>query len=462
MTGRTMLLQIITFTATFILTILLSPAVFGVFFVVSAVISFLTYFSDIGLAAALIQKKEEPGRVELVSVFTLQQAIVITLLAAAYFLVPYISLFYRLSHEGIFLLNALLISFFLSSLKTIPSILLERKLEFSRLVIPQILETLAFYLTAVILAYLGMGVASFAWAAVLRGLVGLVSIYFVSPWMPGLGFSYRAVKSLITFGLPFQTNSLLALVKDDLLTLYLGKVLPFAHVGYLGWAKKWAETPLRLIMDSVIRVTFPAFSRIQNDKILLKKALEKAVLFLALFILPASVFLAIYIRPLMFIVPRYAKWNEALTAFYFFSASSVLAAFSSPLVNALNALGGIKKTLFLMVIWTGMTWIMVPFLTRIYGFNGWAYASVAISLTVFLPVSMLKKEVNFKILPNILKPFLMTAASALFALATLPLAKDIYSLAVLLLISGAIYLTLSWIWLKREIKPYLPRLISSA
>jgi hypothetical protein len=36
-------------------------------------------------------------------------------------------------------------------------------------------------------------------------------------------------------------HSFLALVKDDLLTVFLGKVLPFAQVGYIDWAKKWAE-----------------------------------------------------------------------------------------------------------------------------------------------------------------------------------------------------------------------------
>ena len=58
LTSRTLILQAISFISTFILTILLSPSVFGVFFIVSAVISFLTYFSDICLASSLVQKKE--------------------------------------------------------------------------------------------------------------------------------------------------------------------------------------------------------------------------------------------------------------------------------------------------------------------------------------------------------------------------------------------------------------------
>ena len=39
------------------LTIFLTPAVFGLFYVVSAIVAFLGYFSDVGRSAALIQKK---------------------------------------------------------------------------------------------------------------------------------------------------------------------------------------------------------------------------------------------------------------------------------------------------------------------------------------------------------------------------------------------------------------------
>src|SRR5438128_1890050 len=56
--SRTLFIQIISFIVNILLTIYLTPAIFGIYFVVSAVIAFLQYFSDIGLAAALIQKKE--------------------------------------------------------------------------------------------------------------------------------------------------------------------------------------------------------------------------------------------------------------------------------------------------------------------------------------------------------------------------------------------------------------------
>ena len=168
------------------------------------------------------------------------------------------------------------------------SVLLERRLAFDRLVIPQIVETLGFYTVAVYLAWKGEGITSFTWAVLVRGVLGLVTMYIVEPWVPALVFSRQSAKKLMSFGLPFQMNSFLALLKDDLLTLFLGRVLPFAEVGYIGWAKKWAEVPLRLIMDSVVRVTFPTYSRLQHDKALLVKAIDKTIFGLAGAILPIS------------------------------------------------------------------------------------------------------------------------------------------------------------------------------
>src|SRR3989344_2533840 len=125
LTTRTFFIQVVSFSANFLLTIFLSPAVFGVF-VVSAVIAFLSYFSDVGLAAALIQKKENITKEDLKTTFTIQQILVVILVILVLVFSTTIGKFYNLQNDGILLIQALAISFFLSSLKTIPSILLER------------------------------------------------------------------------------------------------------------------------------------------------------------------------------------------------------------------------------------------------------------------------------------------------------------------------------------------------
>lgn len=457
LTARTFILQLISFIATFILTILLSPSIFGIYFVVSAVISFLSYFSDFGLAAALVQKKAEPTREELVSAFTLQQILIGSVCSISLVFTPHIGKFYGLNNDGIILLQALLVSFFISSLKTIPSVLLERKLRFELLVIPQILETLAFYIVAILLAYWGFGIVSFAWASLIRGIVGLIAIYFVSPWSIGLGFSYGGIKHLLNFGIPFQANSLLALIKDDLMTLFLGKILPLSQVGYLGWAKKWAEAPLRLIMDNIIRVTFPAYSRLQGNRELLGKAIGKSFFFLGLFIFPISMLLILFINPMIYLIPKYMKWLPALIPFYLYAVSSVLSSFSSPIVNALNAIGKIKFTLILMVFWTVLTWILVPYFSFQWGYQGAAFAGFVISTTAVIPILMIRKIVYFPVLKNIYKPFVATLIMSVPTFLILSVSLRWETTIAALIVGIIIYGLIIWIWVKEEIRPYLPR-----
>lgn len=412
LTARTFLLQVVAFGATFLLTIFLSPETFGIFYVVSAIISFLGYFSDIGLAAALIQKKEEVTREDLSTTFIIQQALVLVLVFFSLIFSQTIALFYGLDASGVWLFRALTIAFFLSSLKTIPSVLLERKLAFDRLVIPQIVETLGFYIVAVYLAWRGYGISSFTWAVIARGVTGLVAMYCIEPWFPTVAFSHESVKKLMTFGVPFQLNSFLALLKDDLLTVFLGKILPFAHVGYIGWAKKWAEVPLRLFMDSLMRVTFPAYSRMQEDEKVLSRAIEKTLFALSASIFPIYSGMLFFIHFLMQLIPKYSQWEPALLSFYLFVFSSILAGLTSPLMNALNATGKVRITLTFMIIWTVATWFFTSICVYLFGYNGVAAALLIVGSSIYFVVRKVQKIIPFAFWKSIWSPLVATLAQS--------------------------------------------------
>ena len=328
--SRTFVIQLITFLTNFLLTVFLTPSVFGVFFVVSAAIAFLGYFSDIGLAAALIQKKEQITERELRITFTIQQILVIIVVIIALLLSNIIGSFYNLNKAGIYLFDALAISFFLSSLKTIPSVILERNLRFSKLVIPQIVETIFFSVTAVVLAVKGYGVTSFTIAVLARGISGLIAMYIIAPWKIGFGFSREIASKLLTFGVPFQANSFLALAKDDLFVAYLGKVLPLAQVGYIGFAQKWAFTPLRLIMDNIIRITFPSFSRLQHEKDILSKAIEKSIFAATFFIFPSLMGLVMLAPYFINIIPKSFPYFSIISSIFLKTFSPVQDLISNP------------------------------------------------------------------------------------------------------------------------------------
>ena len=440
LTGRTFLLQIISFFGFFLLTVFLGQEEIGLFFAISELVAILGYFSDVGLAAALIQKKEKPKVEDIRSTFTIQQILVLTLLIIIFCLSPWLRRFYNIDSTGFFLLVSLLIGFFLASLKTVPSVLLERKLKFDLLVVVEIVESFLFYGLAVFLAWQGWGVASYAWAVLARGVAGVILIYCFSPWPVGLAFEKDSLRHLLKFGVPYQANTFLAVIKDRLMNVFLWKIVGATGVGILGWAQKWAQMPLRFVMDAVMKVTFPAYARMQADKKELKKAVEKTLFFLGLIIFPLLVGITVLAQPLVHLIPKYGKWEIALIALYLFLVNSFWAAVTTPLMNALTAVGKIKIVFKLMVMWTVLTWVIYPILAIKYGFNGVALGAALVSFSSAIAIWLTKKYIDFKFFAPLLKPTigcLVMGFGLLFLRNFLPL--NIFSLILLIFIGGLLY-----------------------
>lgn len=413
LTSRTFLIQILGIVASFILTIYLDPESFGIFFVVSSIIVFFNYFSDIGLAASLIQKKDTPTLNEYRNVFTTQQILVLTLIIPSIIIAPQIAQFYTLDKEGLYLLYAFLASFLLSSLKTIPTVMLERSLSFEKLIIPQILENLVYNVALIFFVISGFGVNSFTIAVLLRGVVGLVATYFVQPWKIGFAFSYPTVRSLMRFGIPFQMNSILALLKDDLLAIFIAKILPLSTVGYIGFAQKWAFLPLRLVMDNVIKVTFPSYSRLQDDKLALARLVEKSLFLISLFIFPITIGVIMLAPHFVEYFPGYQKWQPALLALGFYSLNAVVASVSVPLTNFLNSIGKIKITLYFMIFLTISTWVLTIILVGFYGYNGVALASFLVAASGLGIVYFVKKYIRFSFVRQVYRQLIASIGMAL-------------------------------------------------
>ena len=450
--SRTFFIQILGIFASFILTIYLSPSDFGVFFIVSSFVVFLNYFSDIGLAASLIQRKEEPSLQEFRNAFTIQQLLVLVLIVPCFLLSPQIASFFHIEGTGIYLLYAFLISFLLSSLKTIPTVILERRLDFHKLVIPQIAENLVYNMTLILMAIGGYGVTSFTVAIVLRSIVGLVIIYIISPWKIGFAFDTKVLKGLMSFGIPFQINSLLALVKDDLINIYIGKVLPLTQVGYIGFAQKWAFLPLRLVMDNVIKIMFPSLSRLQHDKNALRIVVEKSLFVISFFIMPTAVGFIMLSPYFIDLIPSYQKWAPAYISIVFFALNTVVGSLSTPITNFLYATGKAKITLYFMTGWTTLTWILTPLFIIKFGYNGVAIASFLVALSTLSIYFVARRYITFSFVRPILKPLFTSLLMMLFIYLTKDFITSLPILLVEVLLAAGLYFAVILYFTKNDIR----------
>jgi len=438
-------IQAISFFGFFILTILLKKEEIGLFALIVEIIGILAYFSDIGLAAALIQQKDEVTRDELRTTFLIQQILVF--LGLTIFFILNRNNFY----QNPYLILALCFSFVCASLKTIPSVLLERKLNFKILSTIDIAENLSFYIIAVFMAFLGFGTNSYTIAVIARSLLGLIWIYKTSPWPIGFQFSLPALKKLFRFGIPFQLNSFIAMVKDRVPNILVARYIGLSNFGLLSWAQKGPRTPLSF-MDAIQRVTFPTFARMQDNKEILTASIKKSIFFIALFIFPALTGIALIAPNIIHIIPRYLKWEPAIFPLYLYCISFAIAAITTPLTNAFNAVGKITITTGLMIMWTVLTWIFFPILSIKFGYIGTAYAALIVGSSSIVVWIIAKKIFNFSTITNIIHPLI---ASLLMLILLLPLNIFIQNYiinAILKIIFGLIiYCLYQWVFSKKEI-----------
>lgn len=402
--ARTVFLQATSLVAFFLLGIFLSPSAIGIFIAVSALLRIFTLFTDVGLGAALIQKKEELDEDDLKTTFTIQEFLVTTAVLIGFYVTPLVARYAKLDHQGVFLYQVLLVTLFISSLKALPSLLLERKLAFETQVIPQIAEALVFNFLVVLLAYKGFGVDSYSWAILVSALVGLPIYYLLSPWKVRLGFTRHKARHLLSYGIAYQGKSVLAVIKDDLLTVFLTGLVGTAGVGYWGWAQRWAYSPFRLIVDSVTKVTFPAYSRVQHDQEALRKGIEKSLFGVSVVLFPILTAMILLIQPVIYFIPKYSKWELALPSFYFLCLGAAVSALSNILVNALDATGRVKITLGIMIMWIILTWTLTIVLVAKFGFTGISVASFLVTLTIAVTIFLLKRYISFSFVRPIIKP----------------------------------------------------------
>lgn len=439
LTVRKFALKAVNYLGSIFLARLLLPEIFGIFAIVSFIITFFGFFSDVGLGAALIQKKNKLTQKDLAVTFTLQQLLVIAVTLVLWLTAPIFSGKYNLGFQGTWLLRTFSLSLFLTSLKTIPSILLERRLKFNRLIWPEVVEVVSFQLIAVALAYWGFGVWSFITALLIRSLLGLIVLFYLSPWPISFAWDKTIAKQLVSFGIPYNLNGFIATVKDAVMPVFVGAVSGAAAVGYLNWALTFSKLPI-LFMSDIFRVTFPAYSRLQGNPEVLKKAIEKTIRFTNLFLFPAAFLLAALARPIVTIVFT-DKWLPALPAFYLHLLGIIVVGITNTFMDALWALGQTKTAVKLLIVYTLVNWgASVPLVYR-FGFNGAMIGSVIV-LYVSLPLTWyyIRRIVKVEVIRHLWPAFLAGALAGLAGWRLSYLADNLVNLLTVGIASGLVYL----------------------
>jgi len=430
---------------------ILTPHQFGVYAIAAFCVSFLALFSDVGLGAAIIQQHEEPTRDELKTVFTLQLLLAGTLVVVGMVVAAPVASAYHLSSADVWLIRALLFGLLLGAPRTVPAVLLERELRYSRLGTAESVEAAVFQLVAMVAALCGLGVWSFVLATMVRGVVGLVLLLWLSPWRIGLGVDLRVARRLASFGVAYQGQGVLSFVKDSMTPTLLAVIAGASAVGYVNWAYRVATLPL-LVTSALWQVTFPAFSRARHDKALLARMIERSIRLGAIVMLPMS-FSIIALAPQITDYVFTSKWHPALTSVYLFS----ICMWTGPLLGStffslFYAMGKPRFSLLFTILYGVLDWgIGVPFVFWL-GFNGIAVRAVIVAYgTLPLLLWAARSLVPVRPLRQVVRPAAVAGVVALGEFAAMHVVHPSPASFIATAICGAVAYTLLIVRVERQV-----------
>ena len=349
----------------------LAVADFGAIAIAQVALQFLAYFGDAGFAAALVQKQDQPSQRELSSIFCLQLAVSSAIVGGVWLFAPIIVGFWPdLPHSAVWIFRALALNLLLTAARVVPTVLMERELQYTRLSILEVLLIVPYYGVALALAYAGWGVSAIVAAILAQASFGVVGAFAMRPWRPSLVIDRSALRPILRFGVVFQLKNVVGFLSGAITPVYAGRVLGQTQLGLLGWAQETAYFPLRLV-EIISRISFPLYSRLQHDPARMARLVERSVQLCAMVTL-CFVGLVLGLGPNIASVIYTVKWQPAVPMLYVY-AFAIGFGFLTPLVAPMfDAIGKPKVNLKFSIGWTVAISVLVPLTTPRWGALGYA------------------------------------------------------------------------------------------
>lgn len=442
-------LQVIFTLSNVILARILFPEDFGTFAIVGFIGTLFLVFADLGLGPALVQKKEKVKLLDLQTAYTFQIVLALLIIAVLFITAPYIVKFFNLGEVGVNLIRFYSLFFLFGPFKTTSGAILEKNLDYAKLVSVELLEVSFSAITTVILALAGYGVYSFAVGAVIGHLVGGLSYFRFYPWKIRLKIGKVNFWSLSKFGVPLQINTILGLFYGPLILLYLGKTVGSGNLGFFQFAASLSVLPLA-VSEIVNRVIFPLGSRLQADKPTFRKITERSLIIISVTTLPLLAIGLSSAREIIHFVYT-DKWLPSLPALYFGLIQTSMIAYIGVFSQLLLARGRAKYMRNMAFVWAVLTWLIAPPLIAKFNFVGMSMTGLLVASSGVWLFIKLRQEIEFSIV-NVL-PYIVSSTlcgfSVFWILVLLP--SSLWSLILALILGVSVYLLCLFLLAKETI-----------
>lgn len=263
--GQMLGLQVLTLGVTIVLARTLSVSDYGVFAIALAVQQARLALVELGVPAALINRKEPPDEHAQRAVTGFVMVLALALCGfvglLGYVLLP------ALGAEGNPLKEAAVATLALPilALRTVPTVLLERRLRYGRVTALYTADTIVFNIAALVGALAGWGGFALVAAVPVGALAGMIAARLMQSTARGMGWDFSVIRPLIGFGTQVGTRQVVVLARDLGFVSLISLVGSQVATGYYAMSQRVLGVPLAFSL-ALGRVAFPAMARNESDE----------------------------------------------------------------------------------------------------------------------------------------------------------------------------------------------------
>jgi O-antigen/teichoic acid export membrane protein len=408
--------QVISWTIAIYVIRILSPNDYGLMAMASVYVGFIVLFNEVGLGAAIIQKKDLKQE-DLSTIWWVVLSINLALYALSLLSAPIVAAFYNEPRvAGV--IRVASIVFIIRSLGLVSNNMLTREMKFNRQSQAALIGNTSGAMATLWLATEGFGVWSLVYGNIIIEIVTNLLVILFYPWKLEFSFSFSKVKNMIDFGFQVAVARLFWYLSANMDLLIAGKILGKTQLGYYAVAVQLAMIPLDKIIGSTIsHVALPTFSEVQDNPALLRRYYLKIVNLVAFVSFPVcwGIFLVAESAVPLFLSD---KWLPAILPLQILSMVTAFRAIH--IVNAPleMAVGRPAITIRNFVIITSI--LALSFLIgSSYGLEGLAYSWLAYPVVFLITTSITIKLIGLTLaayFKELRHPFLGTGFMVLAVL----------------------------------------------
>lgn len=244
---------------------LLAPSAFGLIAMAQIAIRFVSYFAQLGVLPALVQKPELSER-EIRAAFTLSIGVNALLFALMWLLAPHASHFFG-NPDITPILRSLSAALLFSGISVVSVGLLRRRLMFRQLAMVEIVSYILGYgLVGIGSAFYGLGVWSLVFAAIGHEAVTLAVSYAFARHSLRPVFTWVEIRHFLQYGSKYSVIGFLEFIGANVDSLLVGRWWGETALGFYNRAQMLVKLPMHHLGNAITKVLFPVLSSAQADK----------------------------------------------------------------------------------------------------------------------------------------------------------------------------------------------------